>query len=205
MALPEDIITKIRQDFSEDDGLRVLQMLKDLVAEDSGFFGDRILRCLVVLAAGHVEKFTNTIASARSDVRDVISAAESRIGSSANILSLPFGIYPDLGIFKKWFVGQEILIPWAGNQKWTVELPDIRSLSLKQVRQLKDVNAKISDSNLYVANVSFLCIRGDKEISASKAMDGEVVICYRIDPITSNFEFQQFGYSPKKIGKRGKW
>ena len=205
MALPDDIITKVRQDFTEDDSLLVLQRLKELVEEDAKLFSDRILRCLVFLSGGNINKLVRAVETARLDWRDVISAAECDWGNQVRLLSLPFGIYPDLKIFKQWFVGQEILIPWADNQKWTVEYSDIRSFSLEQVRQLSEVNKTISDSSLYFSLLSFLCIRGEREISASKAMEGKIIICYRINPVTNGFEFQKFSYNPKDIGKRGAW
>jgi hypothetical protein len=205
MALPEDIIEKVRQDFSEDDSLFVLQTFKKLVSGDSKLFSDRILRCLVVLACGDADKLLKGIAAVRLDWRDVISAAEYDWGNHARLLGFPFGFHPDLETFKQWFVGHEINIPWADNEKWKIKSADIRSLSLVEVKQLKNVNAKISNPNLYVTRINFLCIRGNKEISVSKAMDGEIVICYRVDPTIGNFEFRQFKYSQKKIGKRGKW
>ena len=117
MALSDDIITKVRQDFIEDDSLLVLQRLKELVAEHAKLFSDRILRCLVVLAGGNIDKLVKAVATARLDWRDVIGAAEYDRGNQVRLLSLPFGIYPDLKVFKQWFVGREILIPWANNQK----------------------------------------------------------------------------------------
>src|ERR1035437_3286637 len=205
MALPDDIITKVRQDFSEDDSLRALQTLKELVAEDAKLFSDRILRCLVVLAAGKTDKLAKGIESARIDWRDIISAAEYHWGNRVRLLQLPFDFYPDFEIFKQWFVGQVILIPWADNQSWTVEYSDIRSLSLEEVRQLKEVTKKVSDPNLYFAYLSFLCIRGEREISVSNAIEGKVFFYYRLKPGQNEFEFQKFIYDPKKLGKRGKW
>ncbi|HEY4952047.1 MAG TPA: hypothetical protein VII71_01515, partial [Verrucomicrobiae bacterium] len=189
MALPDDIITKVRQDFSEDDSLLVLLTLKDLVAKNAERFHERILRCLVLAANGNAEKIDKW---ACEDPRDLIVAAEYEWGDRVRHLQFPFGFHPDIKTLKNWFVGQEILIPWANNQKWKVQSSDIRSLSIDEVRQLKGVNMKISDPNLYVTRINFLCIRGNKEISASKAIDGEIVICYRVDPTAGTFEFRQF-------------
>lgn len=205
MALPDDIITKARQDFSEDDSLRVLQTLKELVAEDAKLFSDRILRCLVVLADGKTDKLAEGIKLIRIDWRDVISAAEYDWGNRARLLQLPFGFHPDLETFKQWFVRQEILIPWADNQKWTIEYSDIRSFSLEQVRQLKEVSEKVSGPNLYFANLSFLCIRGEMEVSASNAVEGKAIFYYRVKPEQNKFEFLKFSYDSKTLGKRGKW
>lgn len=126
-------------------------------------------------------------------------------GNRVRLLLAPFGSYPDLKIFKQWFVGQGILIPWPDNSKWTVEYSDIRSLSLEQVRQLKEVSPVVSDPDLYFAHVSFFCIRGTKEISASKAIEGKAFFYYRLKPETNEFEFQKFSCDSKKLGKRGKW
>ena len=186
MALPDDIIIKVRQDFSEDDSLRVLQTLKKLVAEDAKLFSNRVLRCLVVLAAGKTDKLAKGIELTRIDWRDTISAAEYDWGNRVRLLELPFGFHPDFEIFKQWFVGQVILIPWADNQSWTVNYSDIRSLSLEEVSK------KVSDPNLYFANLSFLCIRGEREISVSNAIEGKIFFYYRLKPEQNGFEFQKF-------------
>jgi hypothetical protein len=205
MALPDDIITKVRQDFSEDDSLRALQTLKELVKEDAKLFSNRILRCLVVLAACRTDELAKAIELTRIDWRDTISAAEYDWGNRVRLLQLPFGFHPDFEIFKQWLVGQVILIPWMDNQSWTVEHSDIRSLSLEQVRQLNEVSEKVSDPNLYFACLSFLCIRGEKEIRASNAIEGKFSFYYRLNPEQKKFEFQKFICDPKKLGKRGKW
>jgi hypothetical protein len=205
MALPEDITAKVRQDFSEDDSLLALKMFKELQKENPNLFSERILRCLIVLAGGHIEKLTEAIAVAHLDWRDLITAAEYNWGSCVRLLSLPFGVYPDAEVFKNWFVGRQITIPWQEKRKWTVEYSDIRGLSLEQVRQLKDVSQSVSDPNLYFARLSFLCIQGSKEISASKAIEGKIIIYYRLHPDSKEFEFQKFSYNPKEFVKRGKW
>lgn len=205
MGLPDDIIIKVRQDFSEDESLRILQTLKQLVAEDAKLFSDRILRCLVVLAAGKTDKLAEGIGLARIDWRDLITAAEYHWGNCVRLLSLPFGIYPDAEVFKNWFVGRQLIIPWHDNDKWTVEYPDIREFSLEQVRQLKDVSQSVSDPDLYFARLRFLCIQGSKEISAAKAVEGKIIIYYRLHADTNEFKFQKFSYNPKELGKRGKW
>ncbi|HTA94658.1 MAG TPA: hypothetical protein VK769_00895 [Verrucomicrobiae bacterium] len=205
MALPEDIITKVRLDFSEDDSLRVLQVLKELQKEKLSLFNERILRCLIVRAGGHIDKLTEAIEVARLDWRDLISAAEYHWGNRVRLLELPFGVHPDIEVFKNWFVGRQLIIPWHENEKWTIEYSDIRGLSLEQVRQLKDVSRSVSDPNLYFAHLSFLCIQGSKEISVSKAIEGKMIIYYRLHSDTNELEFQKFSYNPKELGKRGKW
>jgi len=205
MALPEDIVIKIRQDFSEDDSLCALQMFKELCAENPSLFSDRILRCLVVLARGRIEKLTKAVALARSDWRDLISFAEYHSGNRVRLLSLPFGAHPEMESFKRWFAGQQIEIPWACNEKWIIDYSEIRELSLEQVCPLKDVSRTISDPSLYIASLNILCIRGSAEISASNAMEGKILIVYRIHPVTNEFEFKKFSYNPKHLGKRGRW
>src|ERR1700733_7669369 len=125
MALLEDIITKVRQDFSEDDSLCVLQMFKELQNENLNLFNERILRCLIIQASSRIEKLTEAILVARLDWRDLISAAEYHWGNRVRLLSLPFGIYPDIEVFKNWFVGKHLAIPWHSNEKWAIEYSDI--------------------------------------------------------------------------------
>jgi len=76
MTLPEDIIAKVRQDFTDDDMIPILQLLSELQKEDSKIFGDRILRCIVFLAGGSFEEFADAVAMARLDWRDLIVEAE---------------------------------------------------------------------------------------------------------------------------------
>src|ERR1700733_412749 len=76
MALPEDIIAKVRQDFSEDDVIPILQMLREWPTKDPNKFGDRILRCIVFLSDGCFEAFADAVALARLDWRDLIVGAE---------------------------------------------------------------------------------------------------------------------------------
>ncbi len=70
---------------------------------------------------------------------------------------------------------------------------------------MEEVSKKVSDPNLYFANLSFLCIRGEREISVSNAIEGKIFFYYRLKPEQNGFEFQKFIYDPKKLGKRGKW
>ena len=202
MALPEDIIKKVRQDFSVDDSLLVLQRLKELSDKSPERFDERILRCLVFAAngkAGEIERW------ARDDPRDLIVAAEYEWGDRARHLQFPFGFHPDIKTVKSWFVGRKILIPWGEKQIWVVQNSDIRSFSLEQIHQLKDAVKTVSNSNLYFTYVGFLLIRGEKEISASNAIEGKAVFHYCLNPGTGEFNFLKFGYNGEKIGKRGKW
>ena len=74
--LPQDIITKVRQDFSEADAGAVLQLLDELQKENPRVFSDRILRCIVFTAEGSFDWFASEVALARVDWRDVIVNAE---------------------------------------------------------------------------------------------------------------------------------
>lgn len=76
MLLPEDIIAKVRKDFSEDDMIPILQLLGEFQKEGSEYCGDRILRCIVFMAHGNFEKFARAVALARIDWRDLIVDAE---------------------------------------------------------------------------------------------------------------------------------
>jgi hypothetical protein len=74
--LPQDIITKVRQDFSEDDAIVILQLLIELQKEIPRVFSDRILRCIIFSAQGRFDEFACAVALARIDWRDVIVNAE---------------------------------------------------------------------------------------------------------------------------------
>lgn len=74
--LPEDIITRVRQDFTEDDAVVILQLLKELKERKffHGLLGDRVLRCIVFVAKGNFEKFADAVYC--GDYRDLIIQAE---------------------------------------------------------------------------------------------------------------------------------
>jgi hypothetical protein len=211
LALPEDIIVKVRQDFSEDDSLRVLQKLSDLQKENSELFSIRILRCVVVFMCGEVSRISDAIALARLDWRDLIVAAEYDGGRRIRLLELPFDSHPKIEVFKQWLIGQQIKIPWrVGNsdEKWKIKSSEIRELSLNNVNQMKNVegiNPPISDPSLFYASLNLLCIRGSKEISASEAFEAKVFIIYQPQLETKDFEFKKFGYRPQDVTKRGQW
>jgi hypothetical protein len=76
IMLPEDIITKVRQDFSEDDAIVILQLLSELQKENPRIFSERILRCIIFSAQGRFDEFAGAVALARIDWRDVIMNAE---------------------------------------------------------------------------------------------------------------------------------
>jgi hypothetical protein len=74
--LPQDIVIKVRQDFSEDDAVVIVQLLIELQKENPRVFSDRILRCIVFSAGGRFDEFACQVKLARLDWRDVIMNAE---------------------------------------------------------------------------------------------------------------------------------
>ena len=76
IMLPQDIITKVRQDFSEDDAIAILELMDELQKENPRVFSDRILRCIVFSADGSFDEFACQVKLARLDWRDVIMNAE---------------------------------------------------------------------------------------------------------------------------------
>ena len=74
MALPEDIIAKVRHDFPEDDALAILQLLAEVKQRDpKGWHSfDQVLRCIVFVADGSFERFAAAVAD---DPRDLIVRA----------------------------------------------------------------------------------------------------------------------------------
>lgn len=76
MALPEDIVSKVRRDFSEDEEISILQLLSEYQQQHPDH-SVRILRCIVFLAHGSFEKFAEAVALAKLDWRDLIVLAEN--------------------------------------------------------------------------------------------------------------------------------
>jgi hypothetical protein len=92
MALAEDILARIRQDFSSGETLPVTEMLTELQKEDARLFSDRILRCILFVAHGQFDELAAAVQLARIDWRDLIVNAEydGPSGSRKRDLSLPF-------------------------------------------------------------------------------------------------------------------
>ncbi len=92
MALTDDILAKIRRDFSGGETLPVIDRLESLQREDSQLFCDRILRCIVFVAAGRLAVVEQAIEQARTDYRDLIVWAEydGHFEAQHRDLSLPF-------------------------------------------------------------------------------------------------------------------
>lgn len=74
MALPDDLIAKVRHDFPEDDALAILQLLAELKQQRPGRWHsfDQVLRCIVFVADGNFERFAAAVAQ---DPRDLIVGA----------------------------------------------------------------------------------------------------------------------------------
>ena len=96
MTLPDDILAKIRLDFSGGEMLPVIEMLTELQREDSQLFTDRIRRCILFLARGNFEQLAEAVALARRDARDLIVGAEydGHFGARHRDFSLPFKFSP---------------------------------------------------------------------------------------------------------------
>lgn len=92
MALADDILARIRRDFSGDEVLSVIEMMTELQKENAQLFTDRILRCILVVADGRFDAFADAVALARLDWRDLIVDAEydGHFGAQRRDLSLPF-------------------------------------------------------------------------------------------------------------------
>ena len=73
--LPADIIAKVRRDFGEDESIVILQLLKEVQETNrGGWYGDRVLRCIVFVADGSYDRFVSAV---REDPRDLMIQAEN--------------------------------------------------------------------------------------------------------------------------------
>jgi len=205
MALPEDIVTKVRQDFGEDDGLLVLHELKNLQSEDPQLFGDRILRCIVALAKGSITKFDQEIASIRLDWRDVIVAAEGW-GCNALLMNYPFPLHLDEARCRHWLIGQPIHLPWSkqGDEPWKIEASHIRELELRRIQREDPVEGDAPGTEVYQVAIRMLCARG-QWISSSPAFEIWLAVWYQIDCRANAFTLKRMIYNPNEIKQRGKW
>jgi hypothetical protein len=80
MVLASDIAARIENDFPLSDVPRVKDLLLELQRQDPSTFVDRTLRCLVYVANGKFHTLTDAVTLARTDVRDLIVAAEYDLG-----------------------------------------------------------------------------------------------------------------------------
>ena len=205
MALPEDIVTRVRQDFGEDDGLLVLQELKNLQREDDELFCDRLLRCIVALAKGSIEKLDQEIGATRWDPRDVMVAAEGW-GCNACLVNHPFPSHLDQALCRQWLIGQKVRLPWsgAGDEPWIIEASDIQELELRQIKREEPADGGVLGGEMYRAAVRMLCACG-RGIRSSPAFEIWLVVWYGIELNAKTFTLRRMGYNPKEIKRRGNW
>jgi hypothetical protein len=74
-----DIYQKIEKDFGFDSKLAIEQ-IEILDARSKGLVSDRMLRAMVFLAKGNIERFKQVIELGRTDYRDVLWQAEYECG-----------------------------------------------------------------------------------------------------------------------------
>jgi hypothetical protein len=74
-----DIYQKIELDFGDDLKLAIEQV-EILDARSKGLIGNRMLRAMVFLAKGNIERFKQVIELGRTDYRDVLWQAEHGCG-----------------------------------------------------------------------------------------------------------------------------
>ena len=91
VILPDDILAKIRQDFSGGETFAI-KVLTDLQEKDAQLFTDRIMRCILFVARSGFDVLADAIVLARHDSGDLIVAAEydGRFGARHRDLSQPF-------------------------------------------------------------------------------------------------------------------
>jgi hypothetical protein len=205
MALPEDIVAKVRQDFGEDDGLLVLQELKNLHGEGDNDFGDRILRSIVALANGSLKKFDQAIELTRNDWRDTLVAAEGW-ACNALLMTYPFPLHLDQDLCRRWVIGQEVHLPWItdGAAPWEIQAADIREFELRRLQREELADGDALTIDVFVATIRMLCARG-QWISSSPAFEIWLVVWYSIDHETKAFALRRMKYNPSEIKQRGKW
>jgi len=202
MILPEDIVAKVRHDFDEEDGLLVLQELKDLRGKGDNHFNDRILRAIITLAKGSLKQFDQ---ATRYDWRDTLVAAEGW-AHNALLMTYPFPLHLDEDLCRSWLVGREVILPWINDKvpPWKIQANDIREIELLRLQreELADTNARAADG--FRAIVRMLCMR-DQPISSSPAFEMWLELRYNIDHETKTFALRGMKHNPNEIKKRGKW
>ena len=112
--------------------------------------------------------------------------------------------YPDVEAIKNWLYHKVFPIPWsADNAKWTIQRGEIRELSIEKI--YCTTPEAPPDAELPFALISFPLIRGDREISASNAMEGKACVHYVVEDASPGFEFKKVTTRPEWLKKRGKW
>jgi hypothetical protein len=204
MALPEDIVARVREDFGEDEALLVLQELKNLHGKGDDHFGDRILRCILALANGSLKKFDQAIALTRSDWRDTIVAAEGW-ACNALLMTYPFPLHLDQDLCRQWLVGQKVHLPWmAEGFAWKIEASDIRELELRRLEIEDAAEGGLPATELFRASIRVLCARG-QWVASSPAFEMWLFMWYSIDHQIKAFTLRRMKYNPNEIKQRGKW
>lgn len=79
--LPEDIIARVRRDFSKDEEIPILQLLSEYQQQNPDH-SPRILRCIVFEANGNFDRFAGAVKLAKIDWRDLIMNAEYECGNN---------------------------------------------------------------------------------------------------------------------------
>ncbi len=95
--LPEDAVAKIAADFAQASPDRVLALLDTYKGADR----DRVIRCMIYLANGDIDRLLHLIGAAQSDSRDVIYWAEYDRGDKRiHDFNQPFQTAPIVHIFE---------------------------------------------------------------------------------------------------------
>lgn len=71
-ALPEDIISRVKRDFSADQVTSVLARLSSYDGKEPA----RVIRCIVQLSNGSEERLSQNLVTAMADYRDILYFAE---------------------------------------------------------------------------------------------------------------------------------
>jgi len=79
MSLETDIYQKIEHDFGADTP-SAIALLEEIDAKTKGLIGNRMLRAMVFLADGDLDRFRDVIELGRVDYRDVLWQAEYDCG-----------------------------------------------------------------------------------------------------------------------------
>jgi hypothetical protein len=204
MALPEDIVERVRRDFGEEDGLLVLQELKSLRGNGDHDFGHRILRSIVALAKGSLKRFDQVVEMTRRDWRDTLVAAE---GWACNVLLMtyPFPLQLDQNLCRQWLIDQKVHFPWMEEgSDWNIEASDIRELELRGLHTEDAAECGSPSAEVFRASIRLLCARG-QWVASSPAFEMWLFIWYSIDYETNAFTLRRVKYNPNEIKQRGKW
>ena len=77
MMLAKDIVVRLKKEFEDpDEAALALSVLEDFAGENQELSDERILRCIVFVAKGDLDKLGEAIDLAKIDYRDLIVWAE---------------------------------------------------------------------------------------------------------------------------------